>query len=196
MSSSVAETWSGIPGIEHYEASSAGRIRSLYRLVRCGPGYKGSRPVPAMVMRTFVSRATGYMQVALLTKRYSVHRLVAMAFLGEPPTKKHMVNHKNGVRHDNRVENLEWCTLSENIKHAYAELGAKASCQGVFSKDHPASKPVVSRNVNNGEIRAWDCGMDAVREGFDSSSISRCCSGQYKTHKGHEWRLGAEWPSK
>lgn len=76
--------------------------------------------------------ATGYVLVGSIRDGYqhvgltlegervfkTVHRLVACAFL-KPDSDRNFVNHKNGDRNDNHVENLEWCTHSENIKHAY-----------------------------------------------------------------------------
>ena len=72
----------------------------------------------------------GYKKVSLSVgvrtnkfKMFYVHRLVAAAFLGDPPTRKHEVNHLNGIRDDNRVENLQWVTRSENNVHSYEHLG-------------------------------------------------------------------------
>lgn len=62
-------------------------------------------------------------------KKYAVHRLMCLTFFGENKDKKH-VNHKNGVKHDNRIENLEWCTPKENCIHAW-ETGLSNSNDNV-----------------------------------------------------------------
>lgn len=69
-----------------------------------------------------IRSANGYQQVCLMVDKKRnpmyVHRLVAMAYI-ENPYNKPQVNHINGIKHDNRVDNLEWVTCSENIKHAF-----------------------------------------------------------------------------
>lgn len=71
----------------------------------------------------------GYERVCLSSngtaKHYQVHRLVGIAFIKNPDCKP-QINHKNGIRNDNRVENLEWVTPSENVIHSYKFLGRKA----------------------------------------------------------------------
>lgn len=68
------------------------------------------------------SNGRGYMMVRLVNndgkKPFKIHRLIALQFIPNIDNKK-FVNHKNGIKNDNRIENLEWVTHSENIKHAY-----------------------------------------------------------------------------
>lgn len=76
-------------------------------------------------MKPYVDRK-GYFQIMLTKDKvqrcFRVHRLVANTYLA-PVEDKEIVNHKNGIRTDNRVENLEWCTLRENILHGIYVLG-------------------------------------------------------------------------
>ena len=75
-------------------------------------------------MTSFIG-TTGYWMVNLKIGKKQhmrrVHRLLALTFL-QPVEGKIYINHKNGIRTDNRLENLEWCTMSENIKHSYDVL--------------------------------------------------------------------------
>lgn len=80
---------------------------------------------------------TGYLTVIIVSseRRVSayVHRLVAIAFLGTPSGNRQFVNHLNGIKTDNSIDNLEWCSKSENGKHAYRtglnEQGREAARQ-------------------------------------------------------------------
>lgn len=68
----------------------------------------------------------------LIQKRYLVHRLIAQAFIPNIENKP-QINHKNWIRNDNRIENLEWTTQKENMIHRYKVLWYK----GIFQTNHP-----------------------------------------------------------
>jgi len=111
-----SEIWKPIPDFEMYEISSLGRVR---RATNCRASKKGR------ILKNGAT-STGYLQVSLVKKNtYTrlVHRLVALAFLGEPPTPKHHVNHKDGDRQNARLSNLEYCTARENLIHSIEVLG-------------------------------------------------------------------------
>lgn len=98
-----------------YLIDSLGNVVSL-------PKQQGSRFVNQYkILGTKINR-TGYKEVALTkdgkTKTVLLHRLIAKHFI-DNPNKYPCVNHKNGIKVDNRLENLEWCTRAQNTKHAY-----------------------------------------------------------------------------
>lgn len=181
-----------IAGLEgKYEVSDFGRVKSLPRVLpmrlapQCGSA-PHKRLYRGKTLKPFISKRTGYLQVQLPTGRESVHRLVALAFCAGYKNGL-WVNHINGSRTDNRASNLEWVTPSQNEKHSYAALGKAPTCSGKFGGDHPTSKAVVAVDMHTGERFYYASGMDAVREGYRSDSISRCCMGKIAHHKGRYW---------
>lgn len=90
-----------IPKVSGYEVSSEGRLKNSK-----GTMFFGHKD------------DNGYIRVCINEKLYRMHILVAKAFIPNPDQKPH-VNHKDGVRDNNRLENLEWVTRSENMQHAY-----------------------------------------------------------------------------
>ena len=136
---------------------------------------------------------SGYLKVNLcrdgVKTTKHVHRLVAEAFIPNPE-RKNDVNHKNGNKKDNRVDNLEWCTRSENIKHSYDVLHRKKSRSmlGVRGKENPRSIPV--KQIRNGVVVAeYENAVDAENKtGICRVGIRNCCRGIVKSAGGFQWQ--------
>lgn len=151
------EVWKDIKGYEGaYQVSNKGRIKSLPRTTTNGG-----------VMKLYVNTWNGYCYVGLHFKgnykSYRVHRLVMNAFVGEMPDKQ--INHINGIKTDNSLENLEYCTASENLLHAHAH--------GLVNKTW--SKKVI--NLDTGTV--FDSAFEAALSvgGHKANSVIRACKG-------------------
>lgn len=115
----MLEIWKDIIGYEgYYQVSNLGNVRSVDRIIYIS---NIPRKRKSIALKPKIS-GVGYYQVCLQKESIRfyplVHRLVAQSFLGLNESKKY-VNHINGVKTDNRLQNLEWVTQSENQVHAY-----------------------------------------------------------------------------
>lgn len=118
--------WADIEGYPGYQVSDQGLVRSLDRVTTRMHKTAGlvNRRLKGKILSPGKCR-NGYLTISFKpkTKFHLVHRLVATAFIpGDPELQ---VNHKNGVRDDNRAENLEWLSCSDNHRHSYRELPRK-----------------------------------------------------------------------
>lgn len=117
----MEELWKPISGFKYYSVSSYGRVKRLPHKIR--NSCTGFRMLDELIMKPYID-FDGYEIIGLMrnsgdahTKGYRVHRLVASAFLPNPQNLPE-VNHKDGNKRNNNVENLEWTTHAENVKHA------------------------------------------------------------------------------
>ena len=163
------EIWKPVKGYEGlYEASSLGRIKSLPRNTTRG--------------KIRVSNnIRGYPSLRLSNKgvitRHPVHRLVLKAFLPNPENKP-QCNHKNGIKHDNRIENLEWSTAKENARHAF-DTGLRTGA---------GKKPVCQLSKERRFLRVFESLTEGARYcGCRISTISSAISGTYHTAGGFRW---------
>lgn len=111
------ETWKAVPGYEGlYEVSDLGRVRSLDRIKRNGRRARGK------ILATPLSEGYPCCNLCLDGKQilHRVHRLVTITFIGPAPDDADTVNHKDFDRTNNRLENLEWLSHGENLRHAHA----------------------------------------------------------------------------
>jgi hypothetical protein len=140
---------------------------------------------------------TGYSRVCLRNDetgkredRY-IHRLVAEHFIPTEIGKKY-VNHKNCIRSDNRVSNLEWCTPSENSQHAWRTGLCKLNkgCFQMGTKGELCINHKVVLQIKENKIIAKFYGTnEACRQtGICQGHIAECCRGERKTAGGYEWQ--------
>ena len=133
---------------------------------------------------------TGYCETVLrmnsAQRTEQVHRLVVVSFHGPPPTPEHTcVNHKDGNKSNNALENLEWATHAENISHYFANA--------VVSRKGKGCRPVWSRLHGSHDAWLWHPSITSCANtlGTYGSSISSCLGGSAKQAAGYEFR-GAE----
>lgn len=133
----MSEIWKDIKGYEgFYQCSNLGRVKSLDRYVEEHTGKKQFRK--GQIIKPKTNKSNGYLQLALnkdcVRKMKYVHILVAETFI-ENTNELKTVNHKDGNKLNNCVDNLEWASYSENNKHAYDELNRHIANEGPIPKN-------------------------------------------------------------
>lgn len=123
----------------------------------------------------------GYKQVMYKSKTYRVHRLVADCFIPNPNNYSD-VNHKDEVKSNNRVENLEWCTHQYNMNFGTRNERATKKL----------SRKVVQMTLDGEIVKEWASTRECGRNGFHSGAVAACCRNLPKhiTHKGYKWQWG------
>lgn len=184
MTTMMNEVWRDVAGYEGlYEVSSLGHVRSLDRIGSNGRHLKEKKLKPRKNSR-------GYLYVNLYRKGKGktmiIHRLVSKAFISNPYNYPE-INHKNEIKTDNRVKNLEWCNRKYNNNYGHHnEKVAKALTNG------PCSKPVLQLTLDGSLIKRWPSIMECDRCGFYQQCITDCCNGKRYTHKGYRWQYVKE----
>ena len=114
------EIYKDILGFEsYYQVSNLGNVKSVKRTIQINTNIK--RTINESILKPKID-VYGYLSVDLyknkIAKKIKIHRLVALVFIPNYESKP-IINHINGIKSDNRAENLEWCTHSENTIHSY-----------------------------------------------------------------------------
>ena len=169
---SLVEIWKDIPDYEGlYQVSNLGRIKSL--------NYNHTKTEK---IRKLDQSGKGYSLILLCNskgkKKYLVHRLVAEAFLDNPDNLP-QVNHKDGNKLNNNVDNLEWCTNGYNEKHAYS-LGLKSKN---YADKNGMARPVLQFDLNNNFINEFKTIKEAHQKTKTAvDTIIRSCKNRTKRH--------------
>lgn len=182
MVASVDEIWRPVVGFEtSHEVSNFGRVRTIAR------EYAGLHGLVRRIIPRELEQwknRRGYPMVSLWifnrgTQRV-VHRLVAYAFLGPPPSPRHQVNHRDGAKTNNRLDNLEWVTPQENIRHAF-DTGLNRGPVGELSPNSKLTAEDI-RNIRRtvAEGRATHRQIEAAY-GISHGQVSRIV-------RRHTWR--------
>ena len=179
------EIWKTIKENPNYMVSNFGRVKSLDRYVRCKNNSIALKKGRMLKMQT---DKDGYLWICLhgiKRKKFQVHRLVAEAFISNPNNYP-QVNHKNEIKDDNRVDNLEWCDTKYNINFGTRNERVGQKLRNNLKRSLPIVQIDIKTNILVSEFPSV---MEASRQtGFNEVAIRRCCKGRTKTSYGYKWK--------
>jgi hypothetical protein len=185
----MIEEWKDIPGYEgYYMVSNFGKVKSKERYVR---SRNNSIRIQRERILKLCENGYGYPQVVLCKngkKNKVVHQLVLSAF-GYNFENKPSINHKDGKKKNNSINNLEYTSVAENNLHRYRVLNCIPTCTGKFGSNHPASIYIKQYTIEGKYIKDFGSLSEAsIQSGIKYGSIQNACSGKQKSAGGYVWK--------
>ena len=173
------EIWKFHPYFEQLvQFSNLGRVKSFIRNHKTG-----------QILNNKVVNSAGYLRVSILGRKYFIHRVIAELFVPNPDNKPE-VNHKDGNKTNNKADNLEWVTRSENMKRAY-KLGLQKSSEkqkqavSKWNKEHRIKK-VYQYDTKGNLLNIFKSQQEAAKIlNLSEASISRILNGQRNNRKNY-----------
>ena len=160
------EIWKDIKGYEgKYQISNYGNVKSLINNIIL-------KPLNGEYLRVILYKNK-------IAKTFYIHRLVGQNFISNSNNYKY-INHKDENKHNNRVENLEWCTFKENMNY-----GTKQNRESkIKTKYH-----IAQYDNDNNLIKIWfNLREITLNTNYKKSNIQYCCCGKYKNAYGYKWK--------
>lgn len=169
----MTETWKDIKGYEGlYQISNLGDVKRISS---------------GKILKPYSHN--GYIRVALskdnTPKHMDIHRLIAQAFIPNPENKPE-INHKDGNKENNSIQNLEWCTRKENMSHA-KKMGLWKMTDNM-KKGLDQSKRTYQYDRDYNFIQSFESADEASRQlHINAGNLHSCCEGKRKTAGGYIW---------
>ena len=166
----MKEIWEKIPYSNEYEVSNLGGFRHLY--INRYDINTGKIKKIKKITYPKLQKRSGYYYFRIYSnhkdfKAYNLHRVIAEIFIPNPNNYP-CINHKNENKLDNRIENLEWCTHSYNIRYS-------------------RSKPINQYDLQGTFIKTWE-GLNIAKRETGINNIEKCLNNKYKTAGGYIWK--------
>lgn len=187
------EIWKDIKDYEGmYQVSNLGRVRSLDKIVN-GSNQYGAHFIKirrGKLLKLHISN-NGYYRVILVSdnknKNFLIHRLVAKAFIPNPNNLPE-INHIDGNKSNNIIDNLEWCNHSYNIQHRINVLGIKMKTEHLQRYRNNQKRKINQYDKQGNFIKQWNCINDITKKlKIPHSNITACCKGRLNTAHGYKW---------